>query len=232
MNTVATPERSFDPVWEDAIYGQGKHLNRWPFDSVVSFVFRNFPRSKPRIETRILEIGCGAGNNLWFCASEGFSVAGIDGSAAAIDFAKRRFADAGLQGDFQVGDFTALPFADDSFDLAIDRGSLTCCGRKAAQVAVNEVRRVLTPGGKFFCNPYSSEHTSATSGQPGPDDTVVDIAAGTLTGVGQLCFYDQRQVERLFDIGWQVESLSHVVCMQDTPIRQVHADWQIVAVKR
>jgi len=63
---------SFDPHWEQQIYGQGAHLNLYPFDVVVTFVFRNAPRDRPRSEVRIVEIGCGAGNNLWFAAREGF----------------------------------------------------------------------------------------------------------------------------------------------------------------
>src|SRR5262245_53509995 len=123
--------RTFDPIWEDAIYGQGQKISRYPFDIVVTFVYRNYPRHKPRHDVRILEVGCGSGNNLWFAAREGFQVAGIDGSSSAIAYAQKRFAEEGLTGDLRVGDFTQLPFESDSFDLAIDRGSLTCCGLSA-----------------------------------------------------------------------------------------------------
>ena len=103
---------AFNPIWEKEIYGQGRQLGRYPYDAVVSFVFRYAPRDRERSAVRILEIGCGAGNNLWFAAREGFSVTGIDGSATAIDYARKRFAEEGLSGDLRVGDFTALPFED------------------------------------------------------------------------------------------------------------------------
>jgi len=94
-----------DPIWESEIYSQGHHLNRYPFDAVVSFLFRYRPRDKPREQTDVLEIGCGAGNNLWFAAREGFRVAGIDGSESAISFAQKRFESEKLSGDLRVGNF-------------------------------------------------------------------------------------------------------------------------------
>jgi SAM-dependent methyltransferase len=223
---------SWDPVWEREIYGEGRHLNRWPFDIVVSFVFRHFPRDKPRGQVRILEIGCGSGNNLWFAAREGFAVAGIDGSPTAVEYARRRFHEEGLTADLRVGDFTQLPFRDDSFDLAIDRGAITCCGRTAAARAVAEVRRVLMPRGKFLFNPYSEHHTSHRTGRGGPDGVTVAIAGGTLTGVGQICFWNRSQVESLFADGWKLLSLEHLEINQLLPAAgDVHAEWRGIAQK-
>jgi SAM-dependent methyltransferase len=224
---------AFDPIWEEGIYGQGQHLNRYPFDVVVSFVYRNYPRQKSRNECRILEIGCGAGNNLWFAAREGFQVAGIDGSRSAIAFARKRFADEGLVGDLRVGDYTDLPFLHDSFDLAIDRGSLTCCGLSAAQKAVSEVHRVLCPGGKFLCNPYSERHSSTRSGRPGPDGLTLGVSAGTLAGVGQLCFYGRSEIGALFAPGaWELRSVQHLEAVDELQAGHgVHAEWRVVAEK-
>ncbi|MCS6243447.1 MAG: hypothetical protein H2172_06260 [Opitutus sp.] len=60
MNTAP-----IDPAWEDAIYSQGRHLNRYPFDAVVSFVYRYRPTGRAPQEIRILEVGCGAGNTVY-----------------------------------------------------------------------------------------------------------------------------------------------------------------------
>jgi SAM-dependent methyltransferase len=145
--------------WEKDVYSIGRQLNRYPFDAVVAFVWRYRP-PKPVAETRLLELGCGAGNNLWFAAREGFAVAGIDISQTAIDYARRRFAEDGLVGDFRVGEFTSLPFDDESFDLAIDRGAITCVSLEQGRRAVSEIWRVLKPGGRFFFNPFSDRHTA------------------------------------------------------------------------
>jgi SAM-dependent methyltransferase len=224
--------RSFDPVWEESIYGQGRHLNRYPFDVVVSFVYRHLPPDKPRRDIRILEVGCGAGNNLWFAAREGFQVAGIDASASAIEYARRRLAEDGLSGDLRVGDFASLPFASSSFDLAIDRCALTCCSLSAARRAVAEVGRVLLPGGDFLFNAYSRRHVSRASGRPGPDGLTLDISTGTLVGVGQICFYGEEEVRALFGPGWSLLSVEHLEMTEVSGSSPgVHAEWRAIARK-
>jgi 2-polyprenyl-3-methyl-5-hydroxy-6-metoxy-1,4-benzoquinol methylase len=125
------------PVWEQEVYGRGRQLNRYPYHAVVSFVFRSFGNVADRSSVRLLELGCGAGNNLWFAAREGFDVAGIDGSVTAIGFAKERFAQDELRGDLRVGCFSALPWEDDSFDAVIDRGALTCVRRSVIENALD-----------------------------------------------------------------------------------------------
>ncbi len=51
--------KNFNSVWED-IFTQ-RDPSFYPFDNVVSFVFRNLPEGKPRNEVNILEVGCGGG---------------------------------------------------------------------------------------------------------------------------------------------------------------------------
>lgn len=214
-------------IWENDIYSQGKHLNLYPYDSVVSFVFRHAPRDRERKEVKILEIGCGAGNNLWFAAREGFSVSGVDGSASAIEFAKRRFRGEKLEADLRVGDFTRLPFGDAGFDMVIERGSLVCVGFSAARRAVQEVYRVLKPGGFFFSNPYSNRDSSAHSGQDMGDGLHHRISEGLLTGVGPLCFYEARDVLGLFAAGWNFKSVQHAENGELFETMR-HAEWRVV----
>lgn len=224
-----TDLRSFDPIWEEK-YSAG-HMERYPWDVVVSFVFRNSPRGKPRSEVRILEVGCGTGSNLWFAAREGFNVAGVDGSASAIDAAQQRFQAEGLSGDLRVADFTNLPFADNSFDLVIDRSSLVCCGFEMGKQAISEIHRVLRRGGRFLFNPYSDRHSSYSAGRSGPDGLTLDIAAGSMVGVGQICFYGRQQVVSALQ-DFRILSLQHMEWTEMLePGWLVHAEWRAVAEK-
>jgi SAM-dependent methyltransferase len=224
MTTSAAKEVSFDPVWEEK-YKAG-HQERAPWDAVVSFIFRHRPRDKDRSETKILEVGCGTGSNLWFAALEGFGVAGLDGSAAAIED--------GLVGDLRVGDFTKLPFADGEFDLVIDRSALTCAGSNAQKMAIEEIYRVLRPEGKFFYNPYSDLHTSFRASSPGQDNTRVDIHEGALVEVGQIHFMSLKDIPSFVpEKKWDVLSI-HLVSIADflLPKSDVIAYWRVVAQKK
>ena len=224
----------FNPFWEDDIYGKGQHLNRYPYDNVVSFVYRNYPRERARSGIRILEVGCGAGNNLWFAAREGFRVAGVDGSETAIEYARRRFAEEGLSGEFHVGDYTQLPFENERFDLAIDRAAITYANRAGAERAVAEIARVLRAGGRFFFNPYSQEHASFASGQLGDDGLSRGMDKGTLTHAVPLRFYRREDLDGLFSNDrWRILTLEHIAIRDEgSPERGVHAEWRLVAEKR
>jgi ubiquinone/menaquinone biosynthesis C-methylase UbiE len=150
-----------------------------------------------------------------------------------VTYAKLRLSEDGLNGDFRVGDFTQLPFGSDYFDLVIDRGAITCCSLSAAERAVAEVRRVLQSGGKFLFNPYSQRHSSFASGRPGPDGLTLDISAGTLVGVGQICFYGRQQVDTLFGQGWKPLSIQHLEIVEEIqPQDRVHAEWRVIAEKK
>ncbi len=223
--------QSFDSVWEERYSGNPAYRNRYPWSAVVSFVMAEAPRGQPRHEVAILEVGCGTGNNLWFCAREGFAVSGIDGSATAINWARHRFAEDGLAGDLQVGDFTELPFADAAFDLCIDRAALSFVPRPAMAQAMKEVSRVLRPGGKLLCTPYS-DRCSSFYRSPDADGAVRDVRVGSITGGSQVCFYGLQEVRDLFADGWTIRSLRHVEETDMTrPTREVHAEWQVIAEK-
>jgi ubiquinone/menaquinone biosynthesis C-methylase UbiE len=220
-------------IWEKELYGAGKHLNRYPFDNVVSFIYRNYPRDKNRKNIRILEIGCGSGNNLWFAAREGFSVTGIDGSTTAINYAKERFRNENLEGTFVVGDFTQLPFEDDFYDLVIDRGSIVCVNIDGAKKAMSEVARVLKTKGLFLLNLYSDRHSSYSSGTLQNDGFTSDITDGTLVGVGSLCFYGRKQIDYLTKESWVTLNIKHKSFDEFYNSKILtHSEWEVILEKK
>lgn len=67
----------------------------------------------------ILEVGCAGGT---YCHKlkkyvPNIKITGLDRDAGHIEFARRKSAELGLQVDFVIGDATAMPFADNTFDL-------------------------------------------------------------------------------------------------------------------
>jgi ubiquinone/menaquinone biosynthesis C-methylase UbiE len=218
--------QSFDPVWQQ-IYADG-HSNRYPYDAIVSFVFAN-----RQSDSRLLEVGCGTGNNLWFAAREGVQVVGVDASENAINKARQRFAAEDLCGEFYVADFTSLPLDDNSVDLVIDRAALTCADFEGMQQAINEISRVLKPGGRFMFNPYSDSHSSSRSGDYSvASGTVSNISAGNIVDVGQICFCSLKDIYQLFAEGWTFLSIQRAETTEMlTPAYHLHSEWRVVVEK-
>lgn len=221
---------AFDPIWEEK-YSAG-HVQNYPWDMVVSFVFRNVPRDRPRSEIKIMEVGFGSGPNLWFAAREGFKVAGVEGSSSAVNFALERFKCEGLSGDLRVGDFTSLPFDDDSFDLVIDRESLCCVGAEAQKQAVAEIYRCLRKGGRFLHNAYGDSHSSMRAGELGPDGLINNITHGSLVGVGQLHFTSRSEINERFADGWSLLQVQRREWIDMLGVSDdIHAEWIVIAEK-
>jgi len=101
----------------------------------------------------VLEVGCGAGVDLARFARGGAHATGVDIASSAIDLAKANFQQQGLQADFRVANAEALPFANDTFDLVYAHGVVQYTADP--QRLVNEVRRVLKPGGEAIFQVYN-----------------------------------------------------------------------------
>ena len=89
---------------------------------------------------RLLDVACGSGLALELAALRGATCAGIDASARLIAVARDRSPDA----DLRVGDMGALPWDDDTFDVATSFRGVWA----TTPGAVGEIHRVLRPGGR------------------------------------------------------------------------------------
>lgn len=218
----------FDQTW-DEIYDAGRQLNLYPYDGVVSFLYRN-----RRVEKKqsVLEIGCGSANNLWFAAREGFEVHGFDASKSAIEFARTRFKSEGLSGVLEVSHFSKMTYPDNHFDFAIDRCALTHTKLAIISDAISKIYDCLKPNGKFFMCCFSTKHDSFKEAKFDKESHYsTEIIHGAITGVGGVCFMDKELIYELFSQRpWFVESLTHKTEV-DLQSDDVRAMWTIVARK-
>ena len=221
--------KEFDDTWDD-IYDRGKQMNLYPYDSIVSFLMRRYGRPKQPSRIKVLEIGCGAGNNLWFAAREGFEVTGLDASESAISFARQRFTDDSLIGTFDVGSFTSLPYTDQAFDVVIDRAASTNVNLATAKKVVAEVHRVLKNRGVFYSEVFS-DHASSRGHLL--DDGVLTNIEGPYSGAGHIYFYGRKELEKMYAEGWTVLDLTHTERKQylSNGTTEVFAHWSISVEK-
>lgn len=95
---------------------------------------------------RVLDVGCGVGNDLSRFARHGAEVVGIDLAERSIELARDNFRQRGLAGEFHVMDGEQLEFRDDSFDLVFCHTVLHFTPQPRRMV--EQIHRVLRPGGE------------------------------------------------------------------------------------
>ena len=101
---------------------------------------------------KVLEIGCGLGTDGAQFAEAGADYTGVDLTDAAVDLARKRFELFNLPGTFATADAENLDFEDESFDLVYSHGVLH--HTPDTQKAINEIHRVLRPGGRAIVMLY------------------------------------------------------------------------------
>jgi ubiquinone/menaquinone biosynthesis C-methylase UbiE len=106
--------------------------------------FSDFDQFKNK---KTLEIGVGLGSEHQKLAEAGAILTGIDLTARAIEHTRKRFELFSLKSNLLVADAENLPFSDESFDAVYSWGVIH--HSPDTQKAVNEIYRVLKPGG--FC---------------------------------------------------------------------------------
>lgn len=97
------------------------------------------------VRGRVLEVGVGTGRNLPLYP-RGARITGIDVSKGMLERARRRATDAAAEVELREADAHALPFEDDSFDVA----TATCvfCSVDDPVRGLREVARVVRPDGE------------------------------------------------------------------------------------
>ena len=132
-------------------------LNETADPRLVEFVrayYGEVPLSE-RSKIKMLDLGCGAGTNSFFLSEEGFDAHGIDISEVAIRNANHvrdriTSEDALPHVRFTVAGIQDLPFADGTFDAAIDVCGMSALHPNQIRQGVRETLRVLKPGGRLM----------------------------------------------------------------------------------
>ena len=97
---------------------------------------------------KALEIGCGSAKLSGFLAEQGIYIFGLDQAPWALRVARQNFSYLNVEGSFMIGDAFRIPLPDDHFDLVFSTGLLEHFHDPIP--LINEMKRVLRPGGVFF----------------------------------------------------------------------------------
>ena len=99
---------------------------------------------------KLLNLGCAHGPD-FLPFRQGFELYGVDFSFEMLRLARKYSQKLNLTVNLSLADVGSLPFSDQSFDWAIVVATYHHIkGKKKQRTALNELRRVLAPGGEAF----------------------------------------------------------------------------------
>ena len=107
-------------MWEKLYKKQGiKSQREYPNESLIAFIKQNIKKG-----SKVLELGCGSGANMWFLAKEGMETYGIDYAPKGIEYCKEILKKWNVEADIKVGDMRKLEYKNELFDAIVDIVSL------------------------------------------------------------------------------------------------------------
>jgi ubiquinone/menaquinone biosynthesis C-methylase UbiE len=108
---------------------------------------------------RVLDAGCGTGENALMLAKNGYSVTGIDVTKDAITKAQVKADKRNLKVDFIIGNVLKLDenIGTREFDTVIDSGLFHVMTDEERPIYVKQLHRVLKDGGKYFMMCFSDK---------------------------------------------------------------------------
>jgi len=135
---------------------------------------------------RVLDVGCGTGDNAIYLALRGHDVLGIDVIPAAIERAKARAADRQASPQFEIQDALAISVLGKSFDTVIDSGVYHVFSDADRKIYERGLRAVLRPNGSCHVLCFSEKETR----EGGPRRVT------------------QKELRETFAEGWQIEAIT------------------------
>jgi len=185
--------------WNENIYGKGLHDNNWPFHQVIASAKRFHRMLGSPTEFRVLELGCGVGNNTLALAAEGFQVTGIDFSDVAIAKAEARSKLKAVEPVFLVSSIEELVIRSEYYDLIFDRGAFVCLSNVQIEKSLKSIYASLKPGGKFLgFDWYGDKQPDIAWGEPADDSTYDNFKQGRFVNQGSINFLNLEQIEGFF----------------------------------
>ena len=147
----------------EGLYGEAEHtdgLIPWDIGGPQPVVQQLVAYGAIRGE--VLDPGTGPGYHAIHYASQGYSATGVDGSATAIERARRNAERVGVQVDFQVADATKLDGFEGRFDTVVDSAFYhVLMDDEAVQTRYAQaLHRATKPGAKLFMFEFSPHNVN------------------------------------------------------------------------
>ncbi len=139
-----------------------------------------------KINSPVLDVGCGTGENVLFLAKLGYEVTGIDSAKIALRKARMKAAQRGLSAEFMLYDALKLLALARKFATVIDSGLFHVFSDEERPVFTSNLAAIILPGGIYHMLCFSE----LEPGSWGPRRV------------------SQDEIRFAFSKGWEIEYLS------------------------
>ncbi len=133
----------------------------------------------------VFDLGCGVGRHVTYLGGRGFHMMGADISPTGVQRTFAACAERGIAFDGRVCDMKVLPWPDATFDAALCTSTIHHALRANIQNAINEVWRLLKPGGLFLVDFPCTDRADYLYQR-------AEVAAGHVLEVEPNTFVDER----------------------------------------
>lgn len=120
-----------------------------------------------RADDRVLNIGCGAGaESIWVATERGAEVVGVDINDALLESAREQARETGVEESvtFRTDDFRELATVDDD-SVDVVWGLEALCHARDVDTVLEQVARVLAPGGRLVAGDLFQRQRDLSGGE-------------------------------------------------------------------
>ncbi|SEH55040.1 Methyltransferase domain-containing protein [Halopenitus malekzadehii] len=138
-----------------------------------------------RTAVRAIDVGCGNGRHTELLADRAETALGVDASRGLLREACTRAEDRGIDASFLQGDAAALPVTTGTADLGIYVATIHHLRPRRRRIrSLNELARVLDPGGVALVSTWSAAHDRFADVDPVADADVRAVTDEEGTPIG------------------------------------------------
>ena len=220
--------------WDQA-YKNKDNFVFYPHEEIIRFVsryirkridFDNFRDAHVNASSaKVLDVGCGVGRHVKFLNDYKLDGYGVDLSPFAIEEAGRLFDLQGLpqlKQKLRVAGVDETNFDDASFDFALSHGVFDSMHFEVAQSGINEMSRILKPGGLMYLDVVSGDETGRSAAFDGEETVSTQHEEGTVQS-----YFNVNKIERLLGGKFEIVELA-LIKREDVQLGRHHSRYHVV----